>query len=849
VPLAALPIDEVLPDLIQALRANSAAVLQAPPGAGKTTRVPPALLHSGLAGDGKILVLQPRRVAARATAARIAAEQNWRLGDEVGFQVRFESRVSARTRIELITEGILLQRLRQDPFLEGVSAVLFDEFHERSLTSDLSLAMTRQVQQSVRDDLRILVMSATLAAEPIAAYLAGCPIVRSEGRIFPVDIQYAPTLDRQPLPDAVAAAVARLPDHLAGDCLVFLPGLGEIRQVAKRLQGWCDERGVRLLELYGDLPGAQQDEVLQPSPVRKLILSTNVAETSLTIPGVTTVIDSGLARIARYDETTGLDKLELSPISRASAQQRAGRAGRTGPGRCIRLWPEAAQRLRSEFDEPELKRVDLAGAVLTILNWAEPDLATFPWFEKPSPTSLQRAEHLLERLGAAEDGKVTPLGQTLAGFPVRPRLARLLLAGQRYGIAETVATAAALLSERDVFLRANYRPGDRRTPSHRSHNDLADRIAAIDAFAEYGEVDSPSGTLNRSAAKQVLRVREQLLRMVRDEAPAARNTKPIDPDEALGRALLAAFPDRLARLREPGSRRAVLVGGRGVKLADQSAVSDEELFLAIDVEASSGEATVRVAAGVERSWLPAHLLSDETALSFDETSLRVVSQRVQRWDDLVLDSRQAALPAAEQVAAVLARAAEGRWDQAYPQDSENLTNFVTRVRCLNAWMPDLGLPALDDDQLRTLLPVLCLGCKSLAELQRAPWLQQVKSLFTYQQLQQVEREAPERIEVPTGSQIAIQYAVGEPPILAVRLQEVFGLLETPRIAGSRIPVLMHLLAPNMRVAQVTADLKGFWASNYALVRKDLRNRYPKHSWPEDPASAPPQKRPTRRPSS
>ncbi|QDU25733.1 ATP-dependent RNA helicase HrpB [Anatilimnocola aggregata] len=843
--LSPLPIDDCLADLLAALRASRCAVLQAPPGAGKTTRVPPAILQSGIAGDGKILVLQPRRVAARATAARIAAEQGWRLGEEVGFQVRFESRTSPRTRIELITEGILLQRLRQDPFLEGVSVVLFDEFHERSLTSDLSLAMTRQVQQSVREDLRILVMSATLSAEPIAAYLDSCPIIRSEGRLFPIDIRYSPTLDRQPLPEAVTAAVTRLPDELTGDCLVFLPGLGEIRQVSKRLQHWADERQIRLLELYGDLPGAQQDEVLQPSAVRKVILSTNVAETSLTIPGVTAVIDSGLARIARYDEATGLDKLELSPISRASANQRAGRAGRTAPGICIRLWPEAMQRLRPEFDEPELKRVDLAGAVLTILNWAEPDLHQFPWFEAPSAITLQRAIHLLERLAAVEDGQITTLGRSLAALPVHPRLGRLLIEGKQRGIAHEVATAAALLSERDLFLRANLRPGDRRTPSHRSANDLSDRIAALDAFDQHGQVDSPAGTINRSAANQVFHARDQLLRLVRSEAK--RTSSAVDPDEALGRALLAAFPDRLARLREPGSRRALMVGGRGVKLADQSAVSGEELFLAIDVEASTGEANVRMAAGVERDWLSRDLLTEETTVSYDEAQQRVISQKVVRWDDLVLDARQAAYPAAEQVANVLAAAANERWEQAYPADNENLTSFVTRVRCLNQWMPDLDLPTLSEERLRSLLPELCLGCKSLADLRRGPWLQSAKALFTYQQLQQVEREAPERIGVPSGSQITIQYEVNQPPILAVRIQEIFGLMDTPRLAGNRVPVLMHLLAPNMRVAQVTADLKSFWANTYSLVRKDLRNRYPKHSWPENPYEALPQKRPQRRP--
>jgi len=449
----------------------------------------------------------------------------------------------------------------------------------------------------------------------------------------------------------------------------------------------------------------------------------------------------------------------------------------------------------------------------------------------------------LERLSAVEEGQITPLGKSLAALPVHPRLGRLLLAGAELGIADQAATAAALLSERDVFLRANYRPGDRRTPAHRSHNDVADRMAALAAFAERGEVDSDVGAINRSAAKQALRARDQLLRLVSHENRPHR----MSADEALGRALLAAFPDRLARLREPGSRRALMVGGRGVKLADQSAVAGEELFLAIDVEASTGEATVRLAAGVERDWLPRDLLSEETVLTYNEAQERVVSEKIIRWDDLILDSRQAAYPAAERVAAVLAPAAAAHWEKVWPADNENYTQFVTRVRCLNAWTPDVGLPAVDEAALQKLLPELCLGCKSLADVRRAPWLQAIKALFTYQQLQQVEREAPERLAVPSGSQIAIQYEVGQPPILPVRIQEVFGMMETPRIAGGRVPVLMHLLAPNMRVAQVTADLKSFWANTYAIVRKDLRNRYPKHSWPENPYAALPQKRPTRKP--
>lgn len=397
--LLPLPIDDVLPQVVAALRESPCAVLRAPPGAGKTTRVPPALLDAGLAGNGKVLVLQPRRVAARATAARMSSERGTRLGEEVGYQVRFDSRIGPRTKIEVITEGILLRMLHEQPFLEGIASVIFDEFHERSLSSDLALGMVRQIQQSVRPDLKVLVMSATLAAEPIAAYLGGCPVVESAGRMFPVAIRYLPGLDKRPIEELALAGVEQVLKESTGDVLVFLPGVGEIRKTAARLTGLAEELDLAVMELYGDLPADQQDAVLAPGQRRKVILSTNVAETSLTIEGVTAVVDSGLARIQRHDEQTGLDRLELSNISKASADQRAGRAGRTQSGICLRLWPEAAHRHRGEYETPEIHRVDLAGAVLQLAAWIEPDYRGFPWFDAPEPAALARAEGLLTMLG------------------------------------------------------------------------------------------------------------------------------------------------------------------------------------------------------------------------------------------------------------------------------------------------------------------------------------------------------------------------------------------------------------------------------------------------------------------
>jgi ATP-dependent helicase HrpB len=844
-PINPLPIDDVLPDVVARLRASASLVLSAPPGAGKTTRVPPALLAADLAASGKIVVLQPRRVAARATAARIAAEQGWRLGEQVGYQVRFENRTGPKTRIEIITEGILLRRLLDDPFLSDVAIVVFDEFHERSLVSDLALAMVRQVQTTVRPEMRIVVMSATLDAQPVAEYLGAisgspCPMVTSLGRTFPVEIQYQAALDRRPLAQNVAEGVAQMLERTAGDCLVFLPGVGEIRQCEKQLAPLATDHDLVLLQLYGDLPAEQQDTVLAPSPRRKLILATNVAQTSLTIEGVTAVVDSGLARSLRFDEATGLDRLELAPIAKASADQRAGRAGRTQPGVCLRLWPEAAQRSRPDFELPEIQRVDLAGAVLQVLCWIEPDVASFPWFQPPPGAALDRAQRLLRQLGAADDRGITPLGRQIVALPVQPRLGRLLVEGDRQGILDQAALAAALLAERDPFQR-DERPAYARQATVRSRSDVLDRMHALEAFEASGQLASAVGTLHRGAARQVLKSRDQLRRLV----DASRPHRPPVDDKPFLRTLLAAFPDRLTRRREPGSRRGVMVSGRGVRLAEQVALGDEELYVAIEVDAGSGEALVRQASAVERSWLPAEHVQSQTVVEFDESSEKVTAQKRVLFEELLLEQSQAALPGGEEVARVLAEAASTRWERVFPSDNADVVGFRKRVQCLAQWMPELRLLPLDDEQLRGLLPQLAVGRRSLSELRQGPWLHAMKGLFDWQQLKTIDREAPECLVVPSGNCISLTYDVGRPPVLAVRIQEVFGLAETPRVAGGRVSVLLHLLAPNMRVAQVTDDLKSFWAHTYALVRKDLRARYPKHAWPEDPHNAVAQRRPGR----
>jgi ATP-dependent helicase HrpB len=832
-----LPIDPVLPDLVAALRRHPGVVLRAPTGAGKTTRVPPALLDAGLAGSGQVLVLEPRRLAARAAARRMADERGGRLGDEVGYHVRFDRQAGPHTRILTVTPGILLRRLQDDPYVESAGAVLFDEFHERGLENDLALGIVRLVQQTVRPDLKIVVMSATLAVEAVAAYLGDCPVVSSEGRQYPVEILHEPRPKEKPLPPAVSEAVERLLGRTAGDVLVFLPGLQEIRQNARQLEPLARERDLAVLPLYGDLPAEQQDAVLLPQPRRKVVLATNVAETSVTIEGITGVIDSGLARVLQFDPHVGLDRLRLMPISRASADQRAGRAGRTGPGACVRLWSPVADRGRPEQTEPEIRRVDLAGAVLHLLTLGEKDVLHFPWLEPPREATAAQALTLLRRLGAIDDHGVTVLGREMARLPVHPRVGRLLIEGKRWGDSSRVALAAAILSERDPFVR----PVEGLSPDFRraaTVSDVLDRVEALEEFERSRRTAFPIGNLNRSAVPAVLRARDQLLRLVRGGSGKRE-------DEAVLRSLLAAFPDRLARRREAGSRQGVMVAGRGVRLAHDSGVTEAELFLCVDVDAGHRETWVRLASAVQRDWLPPEKVQVTHDVSFDPETEKVLARKRVRFEDLVLEESPASLPGGEEVARVLAEAAAGRLDRVLPPPDSAAAMYRTRVRCLREWMPDLNLPALEEGELRELLPWLCPGRRSFEELRHADWLAALQGKLTHAQRQAVEREAPERLEVPSGSRLTLQYEEGRPPVLAVRIQEMFGLRETPRVAGGRVRVLLHLLAPNYRPQQVTDDLASFWANTYPRVRKDLRARYPKHAWPEDPWAAAPQRRPGR----
>jgi ATP-dependent helicase HrpB len=846
-PCEPLPIDSVLSELIEKLKSAGSVVLRARPGAGKTTRVAPAVLDAGLADQQKsnqIIVLQPRRVAARAAAARISDERGTELGGEIGYQVRFESRHSKNTRILVCTEGILLRKLLEDPFLERASVVVFDEFHERSVDSDLALALVRQVKEVVRPDLRIVVMSATLDPGPIAEYLGGCPTVECPGQTFPVEIEYLRSPSSASVDEQTANGIVQLLSRCSGGHLLgFLPGVGEIRQTSERLAELDLPSDIDIMSLYGELPLEEQQRVLAPSQRRKIILATNVAETSITIDGIAGVVDSGLMRINRLDARLGLNRLEVDRISKASAEQRAGRAGRTSSGVALRLWGEREHQMLRDFEVPEIARVELSQTILALLAIGETDIRNFPWFEPPPPLVLERALHLLNLLDATSNGRLTELGTHMSRLPLHPRLARLMVEGKRLGEPKRTALCAALLSERDPFRR---KPAGENKPEHQSNSDVLDRLDALESFSQKGLRHSLAGELLSGPAKQILRASDQLFKTMKDvdvSAAGQPGTKDgvacSSADEAVMRALLVAYPDRVCKRRDAKSRRALMVGGRGVRLADESAVESAELFVAVDlIDTGQSESLVRTASAVQRSWLPQTHISQTIETLFDTTRQKVMAMRRVRFSDLIIEESPAPLPPEVDVSALLAESVIARFDLSTLVDEAG-QKYLARVQCLREWIPELELPDFGSEPLKELLQDWCTGCTSVDDLRSNSLVSAIQMRLTHQQISEIDREAPESLPLPSGKRAKLEYEFGKPPVLAVRIQELFGTRETPRIARSRVSVLLHLLAPNFRVQQITPDLAGFWKNTYSDVRKDLRSRYPKHAWPEDPTTASP----------
>jgi len=845
-PLIRLPIDPILPEIVRKVAEARCLVLVAPPGAGKTTRVPAALVAAGLLASEHpaLVLLQPRRVAARAAACRIAEENGWAVGEEVGYQIRFEKRVGPRTRIRVVTEGILNRQLVADPFLEGVGAVVLDEFHERSLHTDLAIALLREVRESVRDDLILVVMSATMEAGPVAEFLGGAPIVRSEGRAYPVEVRYQGS-STAPLADRVARAVEEVVDGDPGpgDVLAFLPGVEEIRRAARELAGWANRSGVLVLPLHGSLPAEEQDRALRPSDRPKVILATNIAETSLTIDGVATVVDSGMARVASFDPARGLDRLELGRISRASAEQRAGRAGRTRPGRCIRLWSEREHRGLAESDLPEVRRVDLSGAVLALHAWGIAEPGRFGWYEPPDPESLAAAERLLVLLGALDraGGAITPTGRRLLGVPAHPRVGRLLIEAARSGAVREGASLAALLSEKDILARSFGR--DARPEVH-SESDL---LVRLDRLEEAERARFAPGLRDRgidpAAARQVAWVRDDLLRVARRlPGPPVGGPAGFD-EETLLRLILLAYPDRVVRRRGGDGSTGVMVGGRGVRLDPESVVRDAEFFLALDPRedrrGGTTEARVRSASAIRPEWLDdlfPGAVRRGRSVEFDQARRRVVGVSTVAYLDLILREDRNAPVDPDEAGRVLAGALTPEGPALFERD-EAAAAWLARLKLRDRLLPGEDGPTFGESDWAELVASACAGRRSEEDVLKGPLLMLLKGRLSYAANRRLDEEVPEALTVPSGNRIKLTYPSDGPPVLAVRLQELFGWSETPRILRGRVPVVLHLLGPNYRPVQITGDLRSFWSDAYFQVRKDLRARYPKHSWPDDPLTA------------
>lgn len=834
-----LPVDDVLPEVIDALRKAGALVLVAPPGAGKTTRVPPAILRANLlsAEHPNVVMLQPRRVAARTVAARIAFENQWTLGEEVGYHVRFDRRVGPRTRLRILTEGILTRQLLDDPFLTGVGAVLLDEFHERSLNVDLCIALLREVQQSVRPDLKLVIMSATLEAEPAATFLGGCPIVVAEGRTFPIDIGYSARTGVSLVGGAAQAILEQLEMDADGHMLVFLPGADEIRRVQQAISSTAERRGFQLLPLYGALSPEAQDRAVRSSRIRKIVLATNIAETSLTIDGVRTVIDTGVSRQSGYDPRRGLDRLDLLPISQASATQRAGRAGRTGPGVCIRLWSEKQHHALLPFTPPEVHRVDLAGALLQLHAWGVRDAQTFGWYERPDSPALTAADRLLRRLGAVQtDGSLSAMGRSMAGIAAHPRLARLLIAAADLGAPNAGATLAALLAERDIIVRDR----SSRIPTTIGSSDVLLRLEKLQQAEQRRFAASLFDEgIDPQAARTVAQARDDLLRSMR-QSPGGRTAL---TDDDLLRLLLLAYPDRVVKRREADPAAGRMVGGAGVRLASESVVRRSDFYVAIDLfhdpRQPNGEALVRIASSIEPQWLGELLpqwVRQEKILRFDSVRQKVVATQTTFYLDLPISEADVAVDLAL-AGSVLAEALSPTAPNRFRADPD-AADLLARINLLHTHLPEHPWPTFDDVLLTDIFCQLCEGSRSVEELDRKSLASALAEQLPYPLDRLLEQHAPKTITVPTGNRIAVVYTVDQPPVLAVRLQELFGWPATPTVAAGRVRVRLHLLGPNYRPVQITDDLENFWANTYFQVRKELRARYPKHSWPDDPLNAP-----------
>jgi len=846
-----LPIEPVLPALLAALEAGRNAVLQAPPGAGKTTRVPLALLAATWLAGRQVIVLEPRRLAARAAARRMAALLGEAVGETVGYRVRLDSRVGPKTRIVVVTDGIFTRMIQDDPSLAGIGAVLFDEIHERSLEVDLGLALALEAQGALRDDLRLLAMSATLDGAALVRLMGDAPAISSGGRAFPVATRYlggpapagmGPGAKGGAIADATAAAIRRALEEDSGDVLAFLPGAREIRRARQRLEDADLPEAVEIHVLHGDLPAEAQDAAIRPAPPgrRKVVLATTIAETSLTIEGVKVVVDAGHARAPRFDPASGMSRLATVRVSQAAAEQRRGRAGRLGPGICYRLWSEAEQRALAPQTRPEILEADLAPLALELAQWGAGDVGRLAWLDPPPAASLAQARDLLHRLGALDaGGAITPHGRRMAGFGLHPRLAHMAIRGAELGHGRLACRIAALLEERDIL-----RPGLAAGGGTRD----ADLRLRLDLLGHDGE---RAGTVDRAAQRRVLQMAGQWERRLKRELGAPPSEAPADADTA-GLLLALAYPDRIGQRRTGSAGQFLLSNGRGAVLPAEDALAAAEYLVAAELDGDRREARVFLAAPVSRADLEAafaEAIETTDFVAWDRRAQAVAARRQRRLGALVLDDEALDRPDAEAIRAALLDGirAEGLgilpWDKASLSLRDRVA-FLRRVEGEAALWPDFSDSGLLDRLGGWLGPYLD-GMTRRAQLRGLDLAAALEAQLDWAQKRRLDEGAPTHLAVPTGSRIALDYGSGDQPVLAVRLQEMFGCRATPTVAWGRVPVLLQLLSPAGRPVQVTRDLISFWAEGYRAVRADLRGRYPKHAWPEDPLTAMPTRR-TRR---
>jgi ATP-dependent helicase HrpB len=840
-----LPIDPYLPQITALLHKENSLVLTASPGAGKTTRVPSTLLNAGFATNGEILVLEPRRIAARLAAARVAQELGEKTGETIGYSIRYENVSGPRTKIRYLTEAILSRRMIQDPDLDGVSVVILDEFHERSIATDLALALLKPLQER-KPGLKVVVMSATLNADPVAAFLgAGRMIV--EGALYDLEIEHEAKLSDLPLHRKVHSAVLTLLNSgISGDILVFLPGSSEIRRSMEALAPLKEKFGIHVYPLHGDLTSAEQIRVIAPAASRKVILATNVAETSITIPGIAAVVDSGLARVAGHSAWSGLPTLTTAKISKSSAVQRAGRAGRTQAGRVLRLYTRLDFETRPEHEIPEIRRADLAETALMLHGAGVRNVQSFAWFDPPPKAAIEAAENILLELGAINrEGNVTATGHRILQLPLHPRLARFVLEGEKLNVPDDSFLLAALLSERDI--RLNFR-SNFGLPKQKTGTQIAgqsDLIELLEYFrkAEQADFDPKhlhALDLDPGAVYAVKRAYQHLRRLSRKSAmnrlPEAGQT-----EEALMIAALSAFPDRVAKRRKPGGREVLMAEGGVATLSPDSVVHQSEFMIAVDAEekresmhSKSQGAFVRLASAIEVEWLAElfpEAITEKSELVWNEQAARVDEVRKTTYRQITLEEKVRPAPRSPEAAQMLASAVLSK--DLYPiRDRENLAEFRARLSLLDLHFPEENLPAAEEISVHQLVKHLCEKKISMTELATISLISEFMDTLSARRRSLLAREVPERIKLNRGRMVKVHYELSKPPWIESRLQDFFGMQSTPTVCSGRVPLTLHLLAPNGRAVQVTQDLAGFWERHYPGIRKELMRRYPKHSWPE-----------------